>query len=64
MELLQAELGHSSMNTTQIYSGRLTMRRGQNAAAAVFSLMNEWADRNQKTADALERRAGANQKFA
>ncbi len=64
MELLQSELGHSSMNTTQIYSGRLTMRRGQNAAAAVFSLMNEWAERNQKTADALERAAGANQKFA
>ena len=64
MELLQAELGHSSMNTTQIYSGRLTMRRGRNAAAAVFALMGEWAERNEKTADALENDAGANRKFA
>lgn len=46
MEYLQSELGHSSMNTTQIYSGRLQARRGRNSAKEILSDMEKIAAEN------------------
>ena len=46
MEFLQSELGHSSMSTTQIYSGRLQARRGRNSAKEILADMEKTADRN------------------
>lgn len=46
MEHLQAELGHSSMSTTQIYSGRLQARRGRNSAKDILAAMDRIAADN------------------
>lgn len=46
MEYLQSELGHSSMSTTQIYSGRLQARRGRNSAKEILSDMDRIAAEN------------------
>lgn len=45
-EELQAKLGHSSVATTQIYSGRLTARRGRQGAQAVFAERDRQARKN------------------
>ena len=46
MESLQSELGHSSMSTTQIYSGRLQARRGRNSAKEILAEMDRIAEKN------------------
>lgn len=46
MESLQSELGHSSMSTTQIYSGRLQARRGRNSAKQILAEMDRIAEKN------------------
>ena len=46
MEFLQSELGHSSMSTTQIYSGRLQARRGRNSASEILANMEREAKTN------------------
>lgn len=46
MEFLQSELGHSSMSTTQIYSGRLQARRGRNSAKEILADMEREAKTN------------------
>lgn len=46
MEFLQSELGHSSMSTTQIYSGRLQARRGRNSAKEILAEMEKIAAAN------------------
>lgn len=46
MEHLQSELGHSSMSTTQIYSGRLQARRGRNSAKEILGAMDRIAADN------------------
>lgn len=46
LEELQAKLGHSSCDTTQIYSGRLTARRGQQKAREVFAERERQAEKN------------------
>lgn len=46
MEFLQSELGHSSMSTTQIYSGRLQARRGRNSAKEILADMDRIAADN------------------
>lgn len=46
-EVLQAELGHSSITTTQIYSGRMQSKRNRKNMAEVFAVRDEWAERNQ-----------------
>lgn len=47
MEALQSELGHASMNTTQIYSGKLLQRRARKSAMDVFAERDAEAKRNQ-----------------
>ena len=46
LEALQAELGHNSMTTTQIYSGRLQARRGRNSAKEILADMERIAEVN------------------
>ena len=46
MEQIQSELGHSSMNTTQIYTEKLLARRGRNAAREILDRMDEIGERN------------------
>lgn len=46
-EELQAELGHSSITTTQIYSGRLQSKRNRKNMADVIAARDEWAEKNQ-----------------
>ena len=46
MEFIQSELGHASMNTTQIYSGRLTQRKGRNSARELAQEMERQAVKN------------------
>jgi site-specific recombinase XerD len=46
MEELQAKLGHSSMNTTQIYSGRLTQKRRRESAKACYAERDRQAEYN------------------
>lgn len=48
MEFVQAELGHASFATTQLYCGRLLQRRGQNSARAVLAAMSDEAERNDR----------------
>lgn len=47
-EELQSKLGHSSVATTQIYSGRLTARRGQQRAQEVFVERDRQTRRNEE----------------
>lgn len=46
MEYIQAQLGHSSMTTTQIYTDRLRAKRGRNAAREILDKMDETAKVN------------------
>ena len=46
MEYIQAQLGHSSMTTTQIYTDRLRAKRGRNAAREILDKMDEVAKVN------------------
>ena len=46
LEQIQSELGHSSMNTTQIYTEKLLARRGRNAAREILDRMDEIGERN------------------
>ena len=46
LEQIQSELGHSSMNTTQIYTEKLLARRGRNAAREILDRMDEIGSRN------------------
>lgn len=46
-EFLQMKLGHASLTTTQIYSGRLTARRGRESAKRVFAERDIQATRNE-----------------
>ena len=48
MEELQSELGHSSVNTTQIYSGRLMTRHNRASATEVFAERDRCAEYNKK----------------
>lgn len=48
MEELQSELGHSSVNTTQIYSGRLMTRHNRKSAQDVFAARDRCNEYNQK----------------
>lgn len=52
MEALQAELGHSQITTTKIYTGRLQTRRGRKTAAQVLEEMNRIAVQNMDKATA------------
>lgn len=45
-ESIQAELGHSSVKTTEIYSGRLEARRGRDSAKEVYAERDKWAKKN------------------
>ena len=46
VEELQAKLGHESVHTTQIYSGKLVSRRARAKAAAVYEERRVQAARN------------------
>ena len=48
MEELQAKLGHSNPNTTQIYSGRLMPRRARESAQRVMDARDKQAKRNEQ----------------
>lgn len=48
MESLQAELGHSSVQTTHIYAGRLQSRRNRMNMAAVTAERDAWAEKNRE----------------
>lgn len=54
-EALQSKLGHSSITTTQIYSGRLNAKRGRMSAMEILRRMDEQALSN---AERLERLVG------
>lgn len=46
METIQAELGHSSVQTTHLYAGRLMSKRHRVNMADVYAARDEWAERN------------------
>ena len=46
MEMIQADLGHSDLSTTQIYADRLMPRRGRESARAVLSERDRQQKRN------------------
>lgn len=48
MEEIQAELGHSSVQTTHIYAGRLQSKRNRMNMAEVYAVRDEWAERNKE----------------
>lgn len=48
MERIQAELGHSSIQTTEIYAGRLMPTRRAKDMQDVYAVRDEWAERNMK----------------
>lgn len=48
MEMLQSQLGHSSLVVTQIYSDRLSSRRGRESARAVLDARDRQAVINQQ----------------
>ena len=45
-EQIQTELGHASVRTTEIYSGRLEARRGRQSAKEVYAERDIWAEKN------------------
>lgn len=49
-EMLQAELGHSSITTTEIYAGNLQARRGRESAKMVVAERDKWAEENARIA--------------
>ncbi len=53
MEQLQAELGHSQITTTKIYTGRLQSRRGRQGAKTVLAEMERFGAVNQLKAELL-----------
>lgn len=58
MEEMQAELGHSQITTTKIYTGRLQSRRGRQGAKTVLAQMEHIGQTNQLKAE-LRRPASA-----
>ena len=46
MEYIQAQLGHNSMSTTQIYTERLRAKRGRNAARQIVAEMEKEGEKN------------------
>jgi len=48
LERIQAELGHSSITTTEIYAGRLQPVRHSREMAEVIAVRDEWAEKNMK----------------
>ena len=46
-EELQAELGHASVRTTQIYTGLLQSKRKRRNMSEVITARDEWAEKNQ-----------------
>lgn len=48
MERIQAELGHSSIQTTEIYAGRLMPARRSKDMQDVYAVRDEWAEKNYK----------------
>lgn len=46
LEVIQAELGHASVQTTHIYAGRLQSKRHRVNMAEVNAVRDEWAERN------------------
>ena len=48
IEAIQAELGHSSIQTTQIYTGKLQSKRHRVDTSKVFAKRDEWAERNMR----------------
>lgn len=46
METIQAELGHSSVQTTHIYAGRLQSKRHRVNMEEVYAVRDEWARKN------------------
>lgn len=48
MEELQSELGHASVKTTQIYSGRLMTRHNRKSAVEVLNVRDKCVERNLK----------------
>lgn len=53
MEEMQAELGHSQITTTKIYTGRLQTRRGRSGAKTVLARMEQIGQTNQLRAELL-----------
>lgn len=51
MEEMQAELGHSQITTTKIYTGRLQSRRGRQGAKTVLARMEQIGQTNQLQAE-------------
>ena len=51
MEELQAELGHSQITTTKIYTGRLQTKRGRKGAASVLAEMARVGESNAALAE-------------
>ena len=49
LERIQAELGHSSITTTEIYAGRLQPVRHAREMADVIAVRDEWAEKNLKS---------------
>ena len=47
LEYIQAELGHSSVQTTHIYAGRLQSKRNRMNMADVYAVRDEWAEKNE-----------------
>jgi len=47
-EALQAELGHSSVATTQLYSGKLQSKRNRRSMKEVMEVRDEWAEKNKR----------------
>ncbi len=48
LERIQAELGHASITTTEIYAGRLQPVRHAREMADVIAVRDEWAEKNMK----------------
>ena len=46
MEEIQAELGHSSVQTTHVYAGRLKSKRHRMNIADIYTVRDEWAKKN------------------
>lgn len=49
MERIQAELGHASIQTTEIYAGKLQSRRHEHNMREVVAVRDEWGERNMET---------------
>lgn len=55
LEELQGQLGHSSVNTTQIYSSRLLQRRRRESAKAVLAARDEAAEKMKRENNAEQK---------